>query len=152
LARRSSFAGGEGLAAGLLGLGLMLAVLVIGVALLILISVVTELWRVFQARAIQPSPARRLLWGAFAALVGLWLTLAGLAALFPEFAAAGAAMAAWGLLAFILTCELVDWHYRRLEQPAAIPESIPLSELISFRPGRNGEAAPSTLQPVEQEV
>jgi hypothetical protein len=152
LASRSSADGFEGLAAGLLRLGLALAAIVIGVAILVLVSVVTELWRVFQARAIQPSPARRILWGAFAALSGLWLTLAGIAAIVPAFAATGAAIGAWALLAFILTCELLDWHYRRLEQPTPIPESIPLSEVISFRPGRNGEVSHSQLQPVEQEA
>ncbi len=138
MARHSSD-GSEAFAGGLLGFGLAVALLLIAIVVLVVVSVATELWRVFQARAVHNAEAGWLLWGALAVLVGSWVLLGGMVATSPDLASFGLAVGAWLLFAFILLCEFIDCYYGRLEKPEPIPEAIPLSAVISFQPETSDE-------------
>ena len=95
----------SGAAAGLVMLALIAALVVIGI---VLAAMVTELFRIFRARAFQPTGAAKVLWIGLILLLAIWL-LAGMSAADPNLGAPASYLAAWAFLAFTLTAEVCDW-------------------------------------------
>ena len=127
MSRRTS---DEALAAELATVSVVGAGIILAIIVVVLIALVSELWRVFKAHAFQRTQASRMLWIAFASLLVL-LLIAGLLASNPVTASAAPIVACWSLFVFILACELIDWRERRNEP--TVPATLSLAEVVSWR-------------------
>jgi hypothetical protein len=123
VSRHSSGSAETALAEGIFALVLLVAAVII----ILLVYMVSELYRIFRDH-VHNSKASRILWGALAGLLSI-LLLAGILATNPDLAPLGLAIGAWALFAFSVVCELTDWYYRRKEVPVALPAA--LSDVVS---------------------
>ncbi len=112
--------------------GIALAVIVIVVVLIVQLIwwTATELFRIYQARATSGAQTARYLWGALAGLIGLFV-FAGLVTVTTHEPTMGLMLASWGFLAYVLTCEYIDWQARRNDPP---PQELSLSDVASWQP------------------
>ena len=127
--RRSSDRSEEAIA-GLVGLALLVTAIVIAVIVIVIISLVTELWRIFKTRGFEHTQHSRILWGALAGLLGLWL-VAGLLATNPSTASLALVIGCWSFFVFVLVCLCVDWHSRRAEPK--VPKQLALADIVSWQ-------------------
>src|SRR5712692_7604005 len=73
----------------------------------LVVALATELFRIYKARAFQPTTTARILWGALALLIGLWCLAAVLATNILTMPAA-AYIATWSFLGFVVCAEGCD--------------------------------------------
>ncbi len=109
------------------GLAALITLIVMAVILAFLVAMATEIVRIYQTRAFQPTRIARILWIALACLLGVWL-LAGLLALNPAFAPLSAYLASWGFLAYCIVVEVCDGVAGAQEAPALEPNAAGLLE------------------------
>jgi hypothetical protein len=126
MARHSS---DEAATAQLVTVSLMGAGIILAIIALVLVALVSELWRIFKAHAFTPGPASRWLWGALAGLCGL-LLVAGILASNPSTTAYSLPIVCWSFFVFVLVCEVTDRRYRPL--PVPIPKQLSLADVVSW--------------------
>ena len=97
------------------GLGMLIMLIVMAVIVAFLVAMATEIVRIYQTRAFQPTKTARILWIAAACLLGVWL-LAGLLALNPLFVPSAAYLASWSFLLYCIVVEACDLIARRDEE------------------------------------
>lgn len=127
--RRSSDRSEEAIA-GLVGLSLIVAAIVLAVIVIVAISLVTELGRIYKTRGFERTQQSRVLWSALAGLLGLWL-VAGLLATNPATVSLALAIGCWGFFIFVLVCLCVEWYSRRAEPK--VPKQLALADVVSWK-------------------
>jgi hypothetical protein len=122
---------GDAAADSLLGAAVVIAALLVIVSAIMLVALLKELWRIFQAHAFQNSRAGRILWGALAGLVGV-LLICGLLAGNPATTSLSLVIASWSLFVFVVVCEVTDRYYRK--QEPKLPDHLSLADVVSWQP------------------
>jgi hypothetical protein len=118
------------IAGGLIGGVVLAAVLLAVVFGMLLVAMLTELWRINTNAAMTPD-TRRYLWGALAGFLGA-LLLAGLLSALTYDGGVGLFVAALGFFLYVLACEFIDWLARRDEVPVVVPATLSVEEVVNW--------------------
>jgi hypothetical protein len=116
-------------AEGIVGMAFVATVILIGVVLTLLYLMLMELWRIFQARAMDGTTTARNLWQALACLIGAWV-LAAVVAAATQQGIYALLLAAWSFLLFVLACEYLDRQAGSKEPEP--PKELTLADVASW--------------------
>ncbi len=117
--------------AGIASVVLVVVVLIAAAVVTLLWCMLSELFRIYQAP--RDDQSRKVLWGALAGFLAV-LLLAGVLATQPATTPIGVFLACWGFFVYVVVCLWVDATGRRTEPPVAIPASLSLADVVSWKP------------------
>ncbi len=129
------------------GVALLVMLVVAGIILTLLYLTVTELFRIYRARATDASQTSRHLWTALACLLGVFL-LAGLYAGLTQDGVTSLIIVSWSFLVYVLACEYIDWQARRNEPPL---KELTLADVAAWQPPPHTTASSNGARPQEVE-
>lgn len=121
----------EDLATGILGVALLGLIALAALVGTFLIVVLTEIARVYQARAFSARRSRPILWIALAFLLAVWVLCAVLARQ-PETLPISVYLSTWSFLVYVVVVEGCDWYEQRFDPPAEqMPPEVTIDQLVA---------------------
>ena len=121
----------EGLILYALALYLVMMLVVCLILLVVGYVGLTRLAVIYRRRAFASTRQARILQGALGLLVVIW-AIAYLLTQQDGLLGVGLDLFALSLLAFVITCEVVEWRASRTQPAVAVPQDISLQNIISW--------------------